>query len=90
MQREDLTVEVREADRIVVDQLEGADAASAQGLKGIAAHPAEAEYGHAGAGEPFHALRAEEHPCSGKLIAHALSSVLFVSYDSGACGDLST
>ena len=76
MQREDLPVEVREGDRIAVDEHEGADAASYQRLEDVAAHPAQADHGHAGARELFHILLSEKHPRSGKLIRHVRPSDL--------------
>ena len=56
----ELPVQVREADPVVVDEVQGPDAAAPQSLHGVASHAPDAENGHTGAGEPLHALRAEK------------------------------
>ena len=57
---EDLAVDVCEADLIVVDQIQRADAAARQSLRRIAAHAADPKHGHTGMIQLFHGLRAEE------------------------------
>ena len=55
---EDLAVQIRQADPVVVDEVQRADAAAHQRLHRVAAHAADAEHGHAGMKQPLHTVLA--------------------------------
>ena len=57
---DDLAVEIRQADLVVVDQIERAHAAADEPLTDIAAHAADVEHGHARTLQLLHGLRAEQ------------------------------
>ena len=67
---DDLPVEVRQADLVVVDEIERTHAAAHKRLADIAAHAADAEHGHARPLQLLHGLRAEQELRSRKLIEH--------------------
>ena len=56
----DLPVEVRQTDLVVVDKIKRAHAAAHKRLADIAAHAADAEHGHARTLQLLHGLRAEQ------------------------------
>ena len=56
----DLPVQIRCANGIVVDQVQRPDTASCQSLHGIAANAANAEYGYPCLCQPFHSGCAEK------------------------------
>lgn len=56
----DLPVEVRQTDLVVVDEIKRAHAAAHKRLADIAAHAADAEHGHARTLQLLHGLRAEQ------------------------------
>ena len=57
---DDLPVEVRQTDLVVVDKIKRADTAAHKRLADIAAHAADAEHGHARTLQLLHGLRAEQ------------------------------
>ena len=57
---DDLAVEIRQADLVVVDQIERAHAAADEPLTDIAAHAADAEHRDPRALELFHGFRAQQ------------------------------
>ena len=57
---QDLAVQVRQADLVIVDQVQCADAAAGQRIDGVAADTADAEHRHPGVEQPVHALLAEQ------------------------------
>ena len=67
-----LAVDVGQADFIVVDEVQRADAAAGQGFDGIAADAADAEYRHPGIVQFFHGLMAKQQFRSRKLIEHSV------------------
>ena len=66
--RNNLTVDIGQADFIVVHQHKMADTASCQRLHGIAAHAADTENGNGRIRQKIHALLTQQKLCSGKLI----------------------
>ena len=52
--RNDLPVQVREADHIVIHQFQMADAAAGQGFRHVAAHSPDAENADTGGSQLFH------------------------------------
>ena len=66
----DLPVEVRQADLVVIDKIKRADPAAHKRFTDIAAHAADAEHGHMRTLQLFHGLRAEQKLRSRKLIEH--------------------
>ena len=78
---DDLAVEIRQADLVVVDQIERAHAAADEPLTDIAAHAADAEHGHARTLQLLHGLRTEQKLRSRKLIEHkSLCSITYKIY----------
>ena len=69
---EKLAVDVREADAVVIDEIERADARTGQRLDRVAADAADAEHRHAASGEFLHGVMAKEQFGSGKLIQHTI------------------
>lgn len=67
---DDLTVDVRQADLVVVNEVKGADAAADKGLAGIAADAANAEDRHARVLQGLHGRVAEQQFGSGERIEH--------------------
>ena len=73
---DDLAVEVGDGDLVVIDEVEGSDAAAGQGFDHIATHAAHAEDGDTAAREHLHGWRAEQHAGTGKLVGHRQCVVL--------------
>ena len=67
---DDLTVEVGQADLIVIDQIQCAHAAACQRLHRIAAHAADAKHCHPGVVQLFHSLCTQQQLGTGILILH--------------------
>lgn len=67
-QGDDLTVDVRETDRVVVDENEVPHPGSGQGLGGVGAHAAQADDGDAGGGEGCEAFMADNQLSPGKSV----------------------
>ena len=67
---DDLTVEVGQADLIVIDQIQCAHAAACQCLHRIAAHAADAKHCHPGVVQLFHSLCTQQQLGTGILILH--------------------
>ena len=65
---DDLAIQIGDADSVIVEQVDRAEAAAHQRLRGVAADAAHAEDRHAGRGEPAHPLAAQEQFRSRKLI----------------------
>ena len=72
---DDLTVDVRQADLVVVNEVKGADAAADKGLAGIAADAADAEDRHACVLQGLHGRVAEQQFGSGERIEHGEMSL---------------
>ena len=70
MQRDELAVDVGEADLVVVKHVEIAYPRARKRLGGKAAHSADAEYGNASAGKRLHRLLAKQELRTGKFIEH--------------------
>ena len=64
MQRFKLTVEVCDADRIVIDERQLAHAGARQRLNGVAADAAETENGNMAVLEKKHGFLAKDHLCA--------------------------
>ncbi len=60
MGRDDLAVDVCEADFVLIDQIERADAGSRQSLDRVAAYAADPEYRYARVLQFFHTVRTEQ------------------------------
>ena len=69
---DDLAVDVRQADLVVVNEVKGADAAADKRLAGIAADAADAEDRHTRLVQLFHGLVAKQQFGSRKLIEHSV------------------
>ena len=67
--REHLAVAVGEGDAVSVEEVEGADARAGEGLCAVSAHAAQPEHRHAGCGERFHRLLAEQGARAGEAFA---------------------
>ena len=67
-----MAVDVGQADLIIIDEIQRADAATGQRLDGIAAHAADAEDRHTGLVQLFHGLVAKQQFGSRKLIEHSV------------------
>ena len=67
---DDLSVQVGQADLVVIDQVQGAHAAAGQSLHGVAPHAADAEDSHPGFGQGFHSGLSQQQLGSGKFIEH--------------------
>ena len=52
----DLAVQVRQTDLVIVDQVKGAHAAAHQSLTDISAHAADTKYRHSRIRQPFHCI----------------------------------
>ena len=70
--RNDLPVQVRQADLVIVDQVKCADAAADKCLADIAADTADAEYCNTRFCELLHIFLPEQKLCSRKLIQHPI------------------
>ena len=70
--RQNLAVDVGQADLIVIDEVQRTDAAAGQGFDRIAADTADAEHGHPGFVQFFHGLVAKQQFRSRKLIEHSV------------------
>ena len=68
----DLAVQVREADLVVVYEIELAYAHASQGLDNAAAHAADAKYGHPAPVQNINGGLAHDQGCPGILVQHKL------------------
>ena len=76
---DDLAVDVRQADLVVVNEVKGADAAADKRLAGIAADAANAEDRHARVLQGLHGRVAKQQFGSGERIEHGeMSSTLWI------------
>ena len=76
MQRDDLAVEIRQADSVVVDQIQRGYAGACQRFDDVAADAADAEYRDARVFQLVHCLCAKEHFGARKSAGgHALSPI---------------
>ena len=83
VQRQKLPVDVGGADGVVVDEIQGANAAAGQGFYHIAAHAAQTEHGHPDIFQFFHGIAAQKQLGSGKGFHSAPS--LFFLYPTTVC-----
>ena len=68
MVRDELAVDVGEADLVVVKQVDGTNARARNCLRGIAADAADAEYGDACAGERIYCVCSNEELHPGEFV----------------------
>ena len=66
----DLTVQVGQADLVVIDEVQRTHTAAGQRLDGIAAHAADAKHCHTGTVQLFHCFLAQQQLGAGILILH--------------------
>ena len=67
---DDLAVHIGQADPVVVDEIEGADAGPGQRLADVSAHASDPENRHPASRQAVHGLRSQQQPGPGKLILH--------------------
>ena len=79
MQGKELTINVRNAYRVVVYQIQSSYAASCQSFDSIAAHASKSEYRDAAAGQPFYAFSAIQQRTPDKLsvVIGVISIIIF-------------
>ena len=61
--RKDLSVQVRQAYPVIVNEIKRSNAAAGQGFHRIAAHTADAEHRHPGVVQPLHPVFSKEKLC---------------------------
>ena len=71
---QNLPVQIGQADRVPVDEIQLSHPGPGQSLHHIAAHTAQTEYRHPGALQLLHRFFSQQQPRPGKLLLHVVSS----------------